>query len=106
MNLQKPLYSLMFVFDLLFCLAFACNDDDDARQTDTGGGNTASDGATSSGLPTETYACFTTIEIYAGQGGDGSYSYPIYNYSRQTRGEINVKSNGTYSVGGKRCHYS
>ena len=133
MKIQKPLVSLLLVFSLLFCLAFACNDDktgesrsggspksknratgDNTRgdsesedeTVDTENGSGDSDGATTSGLPAGTYACFTTVQIYAGQGGSGSYTYPIYNFSRQTRGSIDVKSDGTYSVGGSRCHYS
>ena len=110
MKIQKPLVSLLLVFGLLFCLAFACNDGDTRQtrdETADADGDTDSGGATtsSSGLPAGTYACFTTVAIYAGQGG-GGYTYPIYNYSRQTRGSIDVKSDGTYSVGGKRCHYS
>jgi len=140
MKIQKSVVSLILVFGLLFCLAFACNDgdtsetgsrgdgksnkrtsrdntrepardgaesEDDAETADADGGDTDAGGSTNSGLPAGTYACFTTVAIYAGQGGGGSApSYPIYNYSRQTRGSIDVKSDGTYSVGGSRCHYS
>lgn len=124
MKIQKSLISLAIVFGLLFCLAFACNDEN-TRQTRseksekannrTTTGDESEDeadetdndsGAESSGLPAGTYSCSTTVPIYAGQGGSGSQTYPIYNYSRQTRGEINVKSDGTYTVGGSRCHYS
>ncbi len=104
MKIQKPLSSLLIGFGLLFCLAFACKDDDGGSTisgSDSGGTATSS-----SGLPAGTYACFTTIGTYAGQGGGGGYTYPIYNYARQTRGEIEVKSDGTYKIGGKRCHYS
>ena len=96
MKIQKSLVSLMLVFGLLFCLGLACNDNDND-----------SDGATTSGLPAGKYACFTTVAIYAGQGGSGSYTYPIYNSSLQTRGGIDVKSNGTYLLDdGNRCRYS
>ncbi len=128
MKIQNFLVNLTIVFGLLFCLAFACNDDktgetdssgsaksknratgdskradleDETADTENGG---FSDGAATSGLPAGTYACFTTVAIYAGQGGGGGYTYPIYNYSRQTRGSIDVKSDGTYSVGRSRCH--
>ncbi len=84
---------------LLFCLAFACGDGGD----ETRGGDRTD---TTSGLPAGKYACATTVPIYAGQGGSGSSTYPIYNFSRQTRDSIDVKSNGTYSVGGSRCNYS
>ncbi len=128
MKNQKSLVSLLLVFGLLFCLAFACKDDnagetgsdrngksknqtatrddseDESVDSDSGGNDPG--GTTTNGLPAGTYACFTTVQIYAGQGGSGSSTYPIYNYSRQTRGEINVESDGTYSVGGTSCHYS
>jgi len=105
MKIQKSLITLLLVFGLLFCLAFACNDE--TQQADFDKGVTDSGGAaTSAGLPFGTYACFTTVAVYAGQGGSGSYTYPIYNTSLQTRGTIDVKSDGTYKVGDTRCHYS
>ena len=110
MKIQKSLVSLILVFGLLFCLVLACDNDGDTLQTRDDAadsrGSKDSDGAATSGLPAGTYACFTTVAIYAGQGGSGSYTYPIYNYSRQTRGSIDVKSDGTHSVGSSRCHYS
>ncbi len=124
MKIQKSLVSLILVFGLLFCLAFACNDNDtrqtDSKKSEKSNNQTATrddseseedetdndSDATTSGLPAGTYSCSTTVPIYAGQGGSGSQTYPIYNYSRQTRGEIDVKSDGTYSVGGSRCRYS
>lgn len=126
MKMQKPLVSLLLVFSLLFCLAFACNDDNaetrpektktsnkqsttrDDSESEVEATDPADSGENDSvgGLPAGTYACFTSVQIYAGQGGSGGSTYPIYNSSLQTRGEINVKSDGTYSVGGSRCHYS
>lgn len=93
---QSLISNLGLVFALCFGLAFACNDGGDGETTE---GNV-------SGLPAGKYACSTTEQVYAGQGGSGSYTYPIYNYPRTVRDPIDVKSNGTYSVGGSRCHYS
>ena len=101
MKKQTWLINLGLILLLLFSLAFACNDGGDGETTKTDRTET-----TTSGLPAGTYDCATTVAIYAGQGGSGSSTYPIYNFSRQTRGAIDVKSNGTYSVGGSRCHYS
>lgn len=106
MKIQKSLNTLLLVFGLLFCLAFACNDDKTQRADSDNGDTDSNDVAASSGLPFGTYACFTTVAVYAGQGGSGSHTYPIYNTSLQTRGEIEVKSDGTYKVGDTRCHYS
>ena len=101
MKKQTWLINLGLILLLWFSLAFACNDGGDGGTTERDVTDT-----TTSGLPAGTYACATTVAIYAGQGGSGSSTYPIYNFSRQTRGAIDVKSNGTYSVGGSRCHYS
>ena len=72
------------------------------------GTSTSNSGAVSgSSLPAGTYACFTTVSIYAGRGGSGAYTYPIYNSSRQTRGSIRVQSGGTYILDdGTTLHYS
>lgn len=98
MKLQTSLITVGLVFVMLFGMAFACGSEDGAETGDSS--------ATTSGLPAGTYSCATTIPIYAGQGGSGSHTYPIYNYSRQVRDPISVKSDGTYSVGSSRCHYS
>ena len=79
-----------------------------STNTSSNGTSTSNSGAASgSSLPTGTYACFTTVSIYAGRGGSGAYTYPIYNSSRQTRGSIRVQSGGTYILDdGTTLHYS
>ncbi len=106
MNTKNLLVNLGIVFSLLFCMAFACNDGDERGGAADGDVRQTARNNSNAGLPGGSYVCFTTVSTYAGQGGSGRNTYPIYNFSRQTRGVIDVKSDGTYSVGGSRCHYS
>jgi len=106
MKRKKLLTNLCLVFSMLFCIAFACNDGGEKRDASDGDVPETARNSSTDGLPNGNYACFTTVSTYAGQGGSGRNTYPVYNFSRQTRGVIHVKSDGTYLVGDSRCHYS
>ena len=101
MKTKSIFVNLGLVCSMLFCLAFTCNNGDEER----GGATSVSRNGTtsSSDLPAGKYSCFTTVQSYAGRGAGG---FPIYNFSKQGRGAIDVKSNGAYTnPDGSNCRY-